>query len=79
MGFQGASLADRLGAMARREDELMLAGIIRTCGKAREWQAAAEMDVPGEPSVKEYAGCEGSWKVALGVRLHGCRGFSFFW
>ena len=46
MGFQGASLADRLGAMARREDELMLAGIIRTCGKAREWQAAAEMDVP---------------------------------
>eukprot|EP00439_Symbiodinium_sp_Y106_P034822 s4240_g4.t1 len=28
--------------MARREDELMLAGIIRTCGKAREWQACVE-------------------------------------
>ena len=48
LGFLGASLADRLGAMARREDEVALARVVRTCGKAREWQAAAEMDVRRE-------------------------------
>ena len=43
LGFLDSWLADRMGAMARREDELMLAGIIRTRGKAREWQAAAAL------------------------------------